>query len=323
MYSKVADNVYLIDSGMSDVIGVSASYLIKAGKTCLIDGGTREGSKSMIKSLKEIDAFPPDIIILTHSHWDHVQAVPILREQAKKEGKEIEVFASHKAIPLLEDQSFNNVFDKKAKYENISNVKPVKEGDIIDLDEITLQIIDAPGHIDDHITIFDQTSKILYPGDSLGAHIVSGFPFPTFMPPFWNKESYFSSIDKMEEINFEGIAFAHYGFLKGKEAQEYISNLRTVSKQWLSILEKVEKEGRLDDVPYLIETIFKETDLNIELMTKADLQLVKQSAKFLVALINPLRKILGKEPIVVANVLFSDFIEWTVHGYKMYKDSVT
>ena len=323
MYSKVADNVYQIDSGMNDVIGLSASYVLKAGKTCLIEGGTREGSANMIKSLKALDAFPPDIIILTHSHWDHVQAVPILREHAEKEGKDIEVIASHKAIPQLEDQSFNNVFDKKANYTNIPNVTTVKEGDIIDLDGVTLQIIDAPGHIDDHIAILDQTNSILFPGDSLGAQLVSGFPFPTFMPPYWNKEDYLDTLDKLEQVNFDSIALTHYGLLKGKEAEEYIGNLRTVSKKWLSILETAEKERKLDDIPYLIEAIFKETGLNKQLMANTDLQLAKTPTKILVSLINPFRKILGKDPIVIADVLFSDFIEWTVRGYKMYKDSLS
>ncbi|MFW9903426.1 MAG: hypothetical protein ACFFFH_03775 [Candidatus Thorarchaeota archaeon] len=58
------DHTYLIDIGMYDTEGIGAAHLLKAGKNCLIDGGTQEGSKSMINTLATLIAFPPDLIIL-------------------------------------------------------------------------------------------------------------------------------------------------------------------------------------------------------------------------------------------------------------------
>ena len=99
------------------VTGTTAVYLIKGEKKCLIDGGTRNAASRIIKTLNNLNAFPPDIIILTHSHWDHTQAIPILRKKAAMEQKHIKVMASEAAIPLLEDQSFNKVYDEKENYE--------------------------------------------------------------------------------------------------------------------------------------------------------------------------------------------------------------
>ena len=130
---KVTENVTLIDFKYEGVAGVGGIYLIEAGKKCLIDSGSKDGAPHVIKTLKELNAFPPDYVIITHSHWDHSQGVPLLRKKAKQEQKSIEVFASEKAIPLLEDQSYNEVFKQK-RFDNIKDTFPLKEGDIIDLE---------------------------------------------------------------------------------------------------------------------------------------------------------------------------------------------
>ena len=79
---KITENTTLIDAGLFDVTGTTAVYLIEGDKKCLIDGGTRNAASRIIKILNDLNAFPPDIIILTHSHWDHTQAIPILRKKA-------------------------------------------------------------------------------------------------------------------------------------------------------------------------------------------------------------------------------------------------
>jgi glyoxylase-like metal-dependent hydrolase (beta-lactamase superfamily II) len=286
---KLNDKTYLVDIGMYNMTGIGAAYLLKAGKTCLIDGGTREGSENMIMILKSIDSFPPDLIILTHSHFDHTQAVPLMRKHARKQGKEIEVLACHKALPNLENQSFNKIFNPKMEFLNIIDVNPLKDGDKIDLDGISLNISEVPGHISDHIAVFDETNKVLFPGDSLGVQFTSEAPYPNFMPPFWNKDSYYNSMKKMERIGFQSIALAHYGCLEGREAQEYIRNLRRESENWWTILEHAEKDGNLENIQLLVDTIFKETSLNKEMFD---------------------------------DVLFSEFVEWTTIGYKKYRESM-
>jgi glyoxylase-like metal-dependent hydrolase (beta-lactamase superfamily II) len=172
---------------------------------------------------------------------------------------------------------------------DILEVSPLKEGEKIDLDGIILHITEVPGHINDHIAIFDETNKVLFPGDSLGCQFTSQAPYPNFMPPFWNKELYFESMEKMNKIQFQGIGLAHYGYLEGKEAQEYVKNLRTESYKWWNILEAAEKEGNLDNIHYLVETIFKETVLDQNLFDE---------------------------------MAFFEFVHWTTIGYKAYRNFV-
>jgi glyoxylase-like metal-dependent hydrolase (beta-lactamase superfamily II) len=152
---------------MFGVSGSTAIYLIEDEKKCLIDDGTQTEAKRIINMLKERNVFPPEIVIVTHSHYDHTQAIPAMRKEAAKQGKTIDVMASETAIPLLEDQSYNDVFES-GPYKNIRDVTPVKEGDSIDIGQTTLKIFEVPGHHKDHIAILDEMNKNIFVGDSIG-----------------------------------------------------------------------------------------------------------------------------------------------------------
>ena len=62
---KVNEITTLIDIGMYGIAGATAVYLIEGDRKCLIDGGTRTEARRMIKVLRKLGAFPPDIIIVT------------------------------------------------------------------------------------------------------------------------------------------------------------------------------------------------------------------------------------------------------------------
>src|SRR5512143_2436708 len=110
MPGQINENTTLIDIGVFNAFGITAVYLVRGEKKCLIDGGTHANAPRLIKALRELEAFPPDMIIVTHPHWDHMQGIPRLRQSAYGQNKTIKVIASHQAVPLLADASFNACF---------------------------------------------------------------------------------------------------------------------------------------------------------------------------------------------------------------------
>ncbi|MFX0095156.1 MAG: MBL fold metallo-hydrolase [Candidatus Hodarchaeota archaeon] len=313
---KINENTTLIDIGFFGVAGTGAVYLVEAGKSCLIDCGTPSEAFRIIKTLKKMKAFPPDYIALTHSHWDHSQGVSIFRKEALKEQRTITVLASEKAISLLEDQSFNKIFNPKKRFENIKDVSPLKEGDQIDLEGLTLDIIEVPGHSKDHIAFFDTKNKTLFVGDSIGLKFGgSGTHLPPFMPPYWNKEDFYLSVEKLKQVDFEGICLSHFGYIYNKEAKNLLVDVCSVTDQWWQLFEKAEKEDKLDDTKYLTDLIMKETNLVIP-----DFKIEKFVMKFLLGLINSIRKIIRKDPLLPGHLLLPEVVGWFVSGYKIFKD---
>jgi len=204
---KINENTTLVDNGMEDVHGMTAVFLIQGDRKCLIDAGTRTAAPRLVKMLSELDAFPPALIVVTHPHWDHAQGIPLLRQAASRQGKQIEVLASGAAIPLLADAAFNDVFSG-GPYESIQAVTPVKEGDTIDLGGIALRIYEVPGHCRGHIAILDEKNSNIFVGDALGDKVSDDIFLPPFMPSTWGPDAFLCSVNKLRQVPYETLCLA-------------------------------------------------------------------------------------------------------------------
>lgn len=138
---RLNENAHLIDCELFGIREAGAVYLVRANKSCLIDAGTRAEAGVIVRELDALGAFPPDILILTHCHFDHAQGTPALCQEAEKRGKAITVMASVKGVSSLHDQSWNSVFDDKHQYENITDVTPLEDGQTVDLDGLCLKVL--------------------------------------------------------------------------------------------------------------------------------------------------------------------------------------
>jgi len=272
---KVNEDTTLIDIRMFGVPNITAIYLIESGKTCLVDAGTHTEARKILRQLKTLNAFPPDMIILTHSHWDHCQAIPFLCQRAKKEGKEIQILATEKAIPNLRDQSYNEIFGT-GPFNNIEeDIKPLKEGDIVDLNSITLKVIETPGHMTDHISFLDEKNKNLFVGDALGDKVSDFIFIPPFYPPYWDKDAYLNSIDKLKRIDYETISLPHFGLVYEDEAKSILDESITNLNKWWGLFE--ENIEHLDDIPFMIDNALA------NLIPKSELEKYPQKLKEAIA----------------------------------------
>lgn len=308
---RINRNTTLIDLGMEGVAGVTAVYLIEGQKKCLIDGGTRAEARGLVKALKQLDAFPPDMVVITHAHFDHSQGIPTLRKEAAKEGKRIEVLASHEAVPLLADPAYNEVFGT-GPYEKIGDVTPVKEGDTVDLGGLTLRIYEVPGHCRDHIAVLDEVNRCTFVGDTLGYKTGDGASMPPFMPPSWDPDAFRSSIDKLKGVEYDGLCMAHFGYIYGSEAKGILDEAVSTYETWWQLFER--NADKLDDVDALLETVIDELDPEFE-----EFQIVSARLRIMYGLMTGVSRLMGKKPQPVGEFLMRSTLEWLVTGYKTYQ----
>ncbi|NQU63173.1 MAG: MBL fold metallo-hydrolase [SAR324 cluster bacterium] len=257
---QINPHTYLIDAVHDDIQGAYAAYLLKSreGKTCLIDAGTKDSVTIIYQRLQQWNAWPLDMIILTHSHWDHTQGVEFLQERAQKMGHHIDVMASEKAIPYLEDQSYNTCFNPdQAPFLNIPGVTGLKNGDQIELGpDLRLRIIDTPGHMPDHISILDETNKNLFTGNAIGMKWADAFIVPNPNSTFWQEKQFYNSIETIKTLDLESICLGHFGCLQGDEARTFPDETLEMYKQWMAVFKR--NQHKLDDIPYLIKTLIVE-----------------------------------------------------------------
>ncbi len=303
---KVSDTTFLFDVGLKGVKGVSGLYYIESDeKTCVIDSGTPKGAKRFLKKIKERGKSLPDYVLLTHAHWDHTQGVPMFR----KKNSSIQVFASEKSIDLLADQSFNKAFDK-VPMKNIFNVDPLKEGDIIDLGTTKLRVVEIPGHTYDHIGYYDEISKNMFAGDSIGIRVGDRAYIPPCMPPFWDEKAYYATLEKLKGMNIENLCLAHFGHVPRIEIHEFLDEMRKFYDISKSVISKVINNPDLE--PKLTKMIMEELDLEIP-----KLETFGKKIPMILGVVNLFRKLRSKPPVHVGHIMTPTFVEHALHGYKM------
>jgi glyoxylase-like metal-dependent hydrolase (beta-lactamase superfamily II) len=257
---KINNHTYLIDAVHEGIRNGYAVYLIKSedGGTCLIDAGTKDSARVIYEKLKTLDAWPVDKIILTHSHWDHTQGLGFLREKAAETGHTPEVFASEKAGPYLSDQSFNVCFGiDQAPYENIDGVLGLKNGDKVEVgNNLSLKIIDTPGHMVDHVSIWDENTENIFVGDSIGMKWSDNLIISNPNSPFWNEKDFIHSIDILKSLKVKTISLGHFGCITGNDAQSFFDDTVSTYRKWMEILSK--NSESLDDISFLVDRFWKE-----------------------------------------------------------------
>ena len=212
---KINDNTYLIDAMLFRLPHQMSLYVIEnKDERMLIDTGSTLAASKIFRKLKEFNLLPIHKLFLTHSHWDHTQGY----ERLKKKIGEFETLASAKAIENLKNpEKINNFYNYEVV--PIENVTPLKEGDIIDLNGLELEIFDFFGHTQDHIALLDKKNKNLFAGDAIINMYERETFTPTFMPPDFNETELLKTFQKLRNLkdNLDSISLDHFGVWKDED----------------------------------------------------------------------------------------------------------
>jgi len=227
---KFNESIYLLDALLYNEPKSLACYFVEGTKKkALIDASGFEYAEQLLKKLNSMN-LKPDILMLTHSHWDHASGTPIIRKRFPG----IEVMASELGIESLRNVSeFNYAYPNDTTgFVPIVNVTPLKDEDIIDLGGVKLKIFETPGHSDCSICLLDQKNKMLFVGDTLGYSLTKNLLIPPIMPPEFSEEKLISTFDKIQKIDYKSIALAHFGILTESLAQNFPKIAKSAYLQW-------------------------------------------------------------------------------------------
>ena len=219
-------NSYLIDGLIFRLPGQLSLYVIEnKGERMMIDVGDELAARKILKKLKDFGLYPIHKILLTHSHFDHVQGVEKLKKLMKE--TTIEVLASEKAIYNLNHPESMNVYFGY-NMDPIDGVTPLKEGDIIDLNGLELEILNFFGHTQDSIGILDKKNRNIFVGDAIIDKIDHQTIMPEFVPPDFDESEYFKTLNKLKSMEYEldSISLAHFGVWNGEDLTNIVENTK-------------------------------------------------------------------------------------------------
>ncbi|MHA1148922.1 MAG: MBL fold metallo-hydrolase [Promethearchaeota archaeon] len=239
---RINENAYLIDGLLFRTKGNIALYVLeKNDERMLIDTSSALAARSIVKQLKQLNLFPIHKLLLTHSHWDHSQGAGKLK---KLIGEELEVLAHQNAIEHLKSpkkliEAFGYNIDP------VESITPLKEGDIINLSGLELEIFEFFGHTYDSIAILDKKNKDLYVGDALFYIFDKNTYIPNIMPPFFNEKTLLKSFDRLENIrtDIKSVGLAHYGLYTNDDLDWIIQNVKELYFKCRDVIIKAYKDN--------------------------------------------------------------------------------
>lgn len=225
---KFNENAYLLDAEFMKIEGICAIYIIENdGKRLMIDVGEALSARRLMKKIKKFDLFPIHQILLTHAHWDHIQALPKLKRLMKID--DIKVYAHQNALNVLKNpERMNEFFGYHV--DPIEDVIPLKQNDILDLNGLKLKVHEFFGHTQDCIAIQDIKNRIVYVGDAIIDRIDKNTFVPVLFGPDFDEVSLLNTYEKLRKLKNEldAIALAHFGVWKGEDSDKIIDEMENL-----------------------------------------------------------------------------------------------
>lgn len=133
----------------------------KKGSAVVDPGMVSDCEKARLFAFLEEKALKPDKILLTHGHFDHVYGVASLVERFgsevfmhpadKERVKEMNVLIQY--MDLNSPEPFEFI--------------PVHEKDHVNIGDISLEVMEIPGHTEGSVAWIDRKDKVLFSGDTL------------------------------------------------------------------------------------------------------------------------------------------------------------
>ncbi len=143
--------------GLGDV----CNCFIVAGKKCaVIDAGS---PRLVFEKLGDLN-IGIDYLLTTHYHYDHVSGLPFLKDNLGG------VVAVHEAdSSALEEGDKSRVlsylFDRECPMVSVG--WKLKDGDLVDLGGLVLEVIHTPGHTPGCVCFYEPVSRSLFSGDTV------------------------------------------------------------------------------------------------------------------------------------------------------------
>jgi glyoxylase-like metal-dependent hydrolase (beta-lactamase superfamily II) len=221
--TSLGSEVFQIDTEQSGYSGITAGYLIRGSKPCLIETGTAKSAGTVIAALNELGIQGEDLatIVVTHVHLDHAGGAGHLTAHfPKSQLIAHERGARHLVDPSRLMASARRVFgrildDVMGELLPTPSERVISLGDMgkIDLGEgRTLDTFYAPGHASHHIGLVDSTTGDLYVGDAAGVYIQeTKTQRPATPPPDFDLDVTLNSIELFRALSPTRLLFSHYG----------------------------------------------------------------------------------------------------------------
>ncbi len=221
--TELGNEVFQIDTRMAGYGGVTAGYLIRADRPCLIETGTAPSAPVVRDALAELGVGPSDLatVVVTHIHLDHAGGSGDIAGMFP----EAQIVVHEYGAPHLADPARLNASARMVYGDELDElfgeltaipaerIRAVDRRDSIDLGGgRRLDTHHSPGHAKHHVGLIDSVSGDLYVGDAAGIYVqATGDMLPATPPPEFDLDVALESLRLFRSLQPTRLLFSHYG----------------------------------------------------------------------------------------------------------------
>lgn len=280
MIKKVNESLYFVDTLSSNRPGYTSVFLVKGERSIVLDSGVSLTAENIVQGVGEAGVDPKDLtyIGLSHAHYDHAGGAHELLKLLRESGNDVvRVACAKKPSGYLSRTDILEkllVSGRALEGEMAGVMEPIAEedflvledGDVMDLGDISVQVIETPGHANGHIAFHVPDLDFIFVGDACGllARDKDGRALivPTSFAPEYIHDVYIESIERIAAMGISRIGFAHFGLVADPvpALERAVETTRTIRRKATEIVNgKRSKEDVIDE----LEKKFGETLLSL------------------------------------------------------------
>jgi len=271
---KFDNGIYQIDVMMEGKPNRMSCYYIDSKDPILIEVGPSNSFPYLVAGLNSLGIEGVRRSAITHLHLDHVGGIGHVVEKYKDHFVYIhELGLKHLPNPEKLWKSVSSIYTEEWLSENwgkikptpIDNIQALTDGYNFKLEEgRTLTSLYSPGHAKHHYTFYDNISKTIFMGDTLGLIYPHGnFVQPNLPPPDFNRETLIDTLKNIASLELEYVAIAHFGI--HSNPYELINNAIDSIDQWVNFMSKMPELSNEDAAKKLEQWVLQNyKSLNIE-----------------------------------------------------------
>lgn len=280
--TEIAPGLVAIDTFYGGRERYTAAYLLAAAEPAIVETGPTTSAEPVTRGLERAGVGPRDLahIVVTHIHLDHAGGVGELARRFPRARVWVHARgAPHLADPTRLVASATRLYGPEGMATLFGpvlpvaseRIRPLGDGDRIDLGGRVLEVLETPGHASHHVALVDGVTGAVFTGDALGIHLPD-LPVlrPATPPPEFDLPRSLASIERIRSrAHGAFLLFSHFGPVREVDRICDLAARRTAS--WAGIVREALR--RTDDVEEIVALLGAEARRDVQTGAEAEIDL--------------------------------------------------